>query len=589
MRVFSAMRGSRRLAALVLGTLIVLAGCTGVPSDSEPMVIKTVPIAGAGDRPAATSPPAGIAPRTLVSDFLQANVLDASEQTSPRGFLSSAARASWTDSVVTVVDSPTVRLYDPASQSVLVTGNVLGTIDATGIYTPSLQGTGGQPQSFVYGVHLIDGQYRITSLHNGLLLSQSDFLSYFTQRSVYYFDLAHHYLVPDPRWTSLTDPTSLADFLMTDMAGSPSVAIQNIVSTDTLPTQNSARRINVEVGPVTRIEIPGASQLTPEGRNRLAEQVAATLGDVVRSNQLVITDGGQPVRIPQAHSQRFTADQVTGVTAPPTPPPDVLFLRRGQVFGQDDTLLKGAVNSGAYFLQSVAAAQDRALATLDIAATAGSKNAAQLLVGTQSGGLRQTTVHGSLTRPAFAPGRAEVWVGDGTKIYLVAVDNVAKTQTVSSVGLPANAAGGVIIALRFSPDGSRIGLVIRTGSGDQQLYVGAVVRGPGQVRIDTLQQVTPAGVVVTDLAWAEPLKLLAIGYNPSTTDRHIYAVGSDGSGFSSQGIGNLPSGPTTLTVAVHQPAWVTANNAVWEQGAANTWYAPGPDVQTDGYAAVYLE
>ncbi|MBE7188812.1 LpqB family beta-propeller domain-containing protein [Jatrophihabitans endophyticus] len=587
-----------RPAVVVLAVLgVLLAGCTGVPSDSAPMVIKTVPIGGEDGQAPATTPAPGIGPNTLVSDFLQANALDASEQTSPRGFLSSAARNSWSDTTVTVIDSPTVRFYSARHHSVTVTGRVLGTVDATGVYTPTLLGADSEEAQFVYGVRLVGGQYRITSLRNGLLLSEADFTSYYTPRPVYYYDLAHRYLVPDPRWTSLTDPTQLADFLMNGLTrSSPSDEISNSVSNDTLPARAAASgRINVTVGSTTKIEIPGSSQLGATNRNRLAEQVSATLAGVPRTERLELTDGGKPVTIPAVHGTIFVAADFSARTEPPQPPPDVYFLRSGKVYGQEAlgqnaVRLKGAVN-GSYFLQSVAVAQDKQQGTNAVAGTAGrSSSQLRLLVGTQSGGLRQTTVRGPLTRPAFAPGRSEVWVGDGDRLYLVEVDNEKKTQHVERIGLPSAAGDGRIVALRLSPDGSRIALVIRGANGAQQLFVAAVVRAGGQVTLgQQLQQVSPDGVLIQDVAWAEPLKLVAIGYNPHTLEHHVYDVGSDGSSFTTQSTGNLPGVPSFLAVAVRQPIWVTANRGVWQQEAGNTWVSPGAGLQTDGYAPVYLE
>ena len=298
------------------------------------------------------------------------------------------------------------------------------------------------------------------------------------------------------------------------------------------------------------------------------------------------------MRIPAVHGSRFVASDFASRLGPAAPPSKVYFLRRGSVYGQDGqhaTRLTGALN-GSYFLQSVAVSQDEQQSSLAIAATAGTTRQVRLLVGTQSGGLRTTSVRGLLTHPAFAPGRSEVWVGDGGRLYAVGVDNVRRTEQVQSVSLPSAAAGGRIVALRLSPDGSRIALVIRAAGGQQQqLFVGAVIRAAGRISIGTLQPVSPEGVVVADVAWEEPLKLLAIGRNSSTLEQHFYAVGSDGSVFSEQGTGNLPRGPSTLAVAVHQPAWVTAGDAVWQQSVGNIWLSPGPGVQTDGYDAVYLE
>lgn len=592
-------RGFRRTAALlaVLGAL--LAGCTGVPTDSSPNVIKTVPIAGENGQPAATTPAPGTPPNTLVADFLQANTLDASQQTSPRGFLSKAARNSWSDTAVTVVDKPMVGFYHPHQSNVVVEGHQVGTVSATGVYTPTPQGTT-SVSKFKYGVRQIKGQFRITSLRNGLLLSESDFLSYYTQRPVYFFDLNHHYLVPDPRWTPLTDPTQLGDFLMSGLISGPSDAIANDVSADAVPQRATAGRTNVSLGSsttsTTKVEIPGSSQLGSTDRTRLAQQVAATLSGVGRINRLKITDGGKAVTVPAVHRSEFAASDFPHSLGPLLPAPDVYFLRSGKIYGRDDKRIAGLANRQFFLLSIALAADDDEQSTLDIAATAaaGATTAqSRLLVGTQYGGLRSTTVRGQLTRPAFAPGRSEVWVGDGDKIYLVAVDNEKKTQKVLRVGLNSDAGGGRIVALRLSPDGSRIALVIKAANGLQQLFVGAVMRNAGQVSIGSLQPVSPEGVMVQDVGWVEPLKLQAIGVTRSTQEHHLYTVGADGSLFGTQALGNLPGPPTSLAVAVHQTPWVTTNatngKAVWEQGINNVWLSPGPETQTDGYDPVYLE
>lgn len=578
---------TRILAALSVSAL-VLAGCSGVPRSSAPRVIRPVPIGGAGTSAAATTPAPNIAPQVLISDFLAANVLDASSQTSPQAFLTATARRTWSDSSVTVVDNPVPGQFEPASGTVRVSARVLGTVDASGQYLAS---SNTQRQSLQYQVKLVNGQWRIDGLQDGLVLSENDFSLYFTQRPVYYYDLGRRYLVPDPRWTSLTDPDQLANWLMAGLASGPSDEIKNAVTIQSLPQQATARRISVQTGRITKIEIPGASQLPTAGLNELAAQVATTLTPAVQSGTMQITDGGRAVRIPDSGGTRFAAPRYADLSGPPQPPADVFFLRQGVMYGQDGSKVKGKVNDGRFFLQSVAVSRDRALRTLDIAATVNAgddADARELLVGTQSGGLRRTAVRGPLTRPAFSPGRSEVWVGDGAKLYVVTVDNTTNTQRVTALAL----AGPVvdrIIALRLSPDGARIAIVVHSPGGLQQLYVGAVIRGPGQVRVDTLQQVSPQGVFVKDVAWAESLKLQAIGYNTSSFDNRIYDVGSDGSEFGSESIGNLPGAPTTLTVATSQPPWVTANKAVWQQQYSTQWASPTSSSRTSGYAAVYLE
>ena len=87
-----------------------------------------------------------------------------------------------------------------------------------------------------------------------------------------------------------------------------------------------------------------------------------------------------------------------------------------------------------------------------------------------------------------------------------------------------------MVAVRLSPDGSRIAIVVSGAKASSaQLYVGSIVRGSGQVRIDQMPPVSPEGVVVRDVAWLDSNKLFAIGKIAATGDPRVFTTGVDGS------------------------------------------------------------
>ena len=147
--------------------------------------------------------------------------------------------------------------------------------------------------------------------------------------------------------------------------------------------------------------------------------------------------------------------------------------------------------------------------------------------------------------------------------------------------------GGEIGALRFSPDGSRIAIAIAGASGASQLFVGAVVRGAGQVHIDGLQPISPVGVVVTDVAWLDSVKLFAIGYLAASQDTRSFETGVDGTDWTNSTV-NLSDPPDSVTAATGSNVWVSANGYVWEL-SGNTWTSPSDSGQTVGTQPVYLE
>ena len=96
-----------RLLGLLLA-LGLLAGCTGVPTDSAPLVVRTLDRDGPGVSQANITPKPGGDERDIVDGFLSAAVAADAGHSQARQFLTNAAARKWQDSTVTVVDETTV-------------------------------------------------------------------------------------------------------------------------------------------------------------------------------------------------------------------------------------------------------------------------------------------------------------------------------------------------------------------------------------------------------------------------------------------------------------------------------------------------
>jgi hypothetical protein len=295
-----------------------------------------------------------------------------------------------------------------------------------------------------------------------------------------------------------------------------------------------------------------------------------------------ITDGGIPVLIPGVGSDRFAASDFAVTAGPLAPESKVFYLSDGRIHDENGKALSGGIADD--FLNSFAISSPASGGSFLIAGVSGSGTGARLEVGTQRTGLHPTSVQGALSRPVFVPGRDEVWVGAGSRIYRVSLSD-SKAHLVPT---PAGTGGGQIVALRLSPEGSRIAIVVSGAGGTAQLYVGSIVRGAGPVRVDSLDPISPEGVVVTDVAWLDSFKLFGIGYLFGSQDLKTFETGVDGTDWTNANIGNLPSAPDSVTAATGSSVWVSANDYVWKQ-SGSSWVSPGPTGQTPGSAPVYLE
>jgi antitoxin (DNA-binding transcriptional repressor) of toxin-antitoxin stability system len=577
----------KRLAVVVLGVALT-AGCTGVPSSSAPETIEALDTGGAS--PSLSRPPhLDGDPRTIVESFLDANVTNTGNHTTARAYLTPAASSQWSDVTATIIANDySVSTYNERKRTVTVFGRVLGRLNAFGIYTPSLlaAGGGGEKVPFVFDIVQAGAQWRIAKPQAGLLLSDEQFRDTYRQRVLYFYDLAEVSLVPDLRWSSLDDRTQLAEWLLTQIVNGPRPELQNAVSADTMPARADARHIAVDLGTPTRIEIPGSSELDAGVRDRLAAQLSQTLLETLAGREMTITDGGSPVLIPAAASDRFTSSDFPTATGPPAPESKVYYLDSGQIRDESGKPPSGAIGDDSVFLNSFAISRPQPGGPLLVAGVTGSGISARLEVGTERGGLHPTSVQGALSRPSFAPGRNEVWVGAGSLVYRVNVsDASARAQRVP---IPAVSGGGQVVAVRLSPEGSRIAIVV-SGAGDtKQLYVGSIVRGAGPVRVDSLDPISPEGVVVNDVAWVDSFKLFGIGYLLGSQDSKTFETGVDGTDWTNSSIGNLPGPPDSVTAATGSSVWVSASDYVWKQ-SGSSWVSPGPTGQTPGSAPVYLE
>ncbi|MCU1658820.1 MAG: Lipoprotein LpqB beta-propeller protein [Pseudonocardiales bacterium] len=562
---------TRRLLTL-LTVAVLLAGCTGVPSSSSPQVVNPVGVATPTGAPQITPAP-GADPRTIVTAFLAASATDDLRYTAAHGFLTSEAKQRWSYNTLTIVDS--VQVSNFVDGAVTVTGRKIGSVSSVGVYTPVLQGngSGGVPVPFSFGMKRNAGQWRIDTLQNGVVLTADEFQRFYRQRSLYFFDLAEKRLVPDPRYSPLSDPKLLATWLISQLAAGPRVELQSAVSIE-LPAQTDPSGVSITLGSPIRVTLPGAGQLDPQTRNRLAAQVALTLQQATASVEITIIDGGRAVSIPQVGGDVFNAAEFAAMSSPANPAPALYYLRNQGVVDETGKPLPGDLGNGHYQLDSVALASI-GQPDLWVAGITGTGTGARLLVGSRNTGLRATPVLGRLSRPSWAPGLDEVWVGDGPLVYRVQLNG---RRSVVPVTGTSGAVSGRVTALRFSPEGTRVAVVLTATDGTAQVWVGSVVRTRaqgGQVRVDSLEPVTPQGVAVTDVAWNDQLKLFAIGRDLTTGDPSVYEVQVDGSLWTPRGISNLPV-PDSITVAQNEVAWVSAGGTVWAQ-QASAWTSRGTE------------
>lgn len=602
-----------RLVTGVAAVAVVATACSGVPTSSAPQVIGPVlGAASSGSQPTDTPQP-GAEPRAIVQEFLRANVAEPLDPRGPHEFLTPDEQRKWSDRTVTIlqgsVEDADVGFGTPGNPhavAVTVKGTQIGSLAAAGTYTPSPPASGGsgQPWSFTYGLDPVNGQFRISEAPDGLVVYADEFANAYRSTPLYFLDLAEKRLVPDVRYTALTLPQAAASWELTQLLAGPRDELVNAVRTE-MPSQLSSARSSVTVnGLQERVELPGSSHLDSDVKVRLAAQLIATLGSAQPQTAMTITDGGVPIDITNL-SQPFTRDTLAGV--PPTAganarlfdtasAPPVFYLDdAGRLVAGDGRLVDGPLGTGGrYDLRSVAVTAARADTDYYVAACIDTGSAQAFWVGRASSGLRQVPLvpvpHGPLTRPSWLTGQKEVWVANGSNLYRA--DYTARPVPTTAAGtVPTTLPPGArIAALRLSPEGSRIAMIVQSGS-QSQLWVAAVVRtgslpDGGTARLDSAEPITPRGYHLSDVAWSDDITLWTVG--TTNQGRGIWSVTVDGAGLRERSSAGLPQpqAADSITTAPGVLPWVSARGYVFEQ--SSDWEGPGHRT-TRGTNPVYQE
>lgn len=578
-------RGWRRVATGAVAVAMAVSACSGVPRSSSPEIIGPAADAGTGSQPAITPQP-GAEAREIVTEFLRTN---AGEPTDPRGahlFLSPAEQSKWSDDTVTILQqSPEVGVAIGNPAHVTVSGTEVGRVAADGTYMPypAAPGGGGEPVSFDFTLAPVDGQWRISDLPDGLIVTAPDFSNVYRESRLYFYDLAEQHLVPDPRQTALTSLQDIASWQLRELVAGPRQQLASAVRTE-LPSHiapSERASVTVTPGPLVSVELPGSSQLDASTKRKLAAQLVATFGQLQAQTSMTITDGGRPIDIPSV-PERFTRANIAAVTSlfKDVEPPVFYINGRGVLVDANGKAVGGAFATAQLHLTSVALA-DRSSPNYAVAATTGPPSARALWVGRLNGLLREVDLSdGPLTRPSFAPGRQEAWVGENAHLYRVSESGVAASVP---TGLP----GGRVKALRFSADGTRLAMIVLSPDGASQVWVGAVIRVGATVRVDSPQPITPRAYAFTDIAWNDDTTLYVIGTDPSD-NFGVWSVQVDGSSLQARPVAGLPQAPDSITAAPRGglPAWVSAGGAVFEE--TSDWAGPNGRT-TIGTQPIYLE
>lgn len=277
--------------AIATLALLTLAGCTGIPNEGpvevgggeaipDPRVFPVQP-PGPGDEPV-----------DIVEGFVEAMPAGvAGDFGSARDYLTPEARADWDPAVrVTIYGSAAFEpLWDEEAATVTYVLPVVAFVDEHGILTEAEPGT---RSSVVFTVANEVGEWRISDLDDGLVISDANFSVLYREVELAWATQDLSVIVPDVRWFP---DHNVATRAAEELVAGPAPWLADAVATGLTPiAELGVASVPVEDG-VASVSLDAASVTTPANRSLALSQFTRTLAGLPDVLSVDVTVGGLPI------------------------------------------------------------------------------------------------------------------------------------------------------------------------------------------------------------------------------------------------------------------------------------------------------
>jgi hypothetical protein len=581
---------------MIAAFAVLVTGCVTVPTSGHVQAVNVTQGNAGGAQyylqPIPVAPGRNWTPEQIVSGFLAANASFANDHAVAREYLIPAASRAWRPGLaVTVfsqISSTPVPLSEAANGShqtktttiVQVSGTVLGNLSNAGQYSTLSHSQGTTEEKFVLVNQ--DNQWRISSLPNQVLLSQSDFEHVYQPRNIYFFDPTQQTLVPDPVYVpEEATPTDLVEQLVRVLMSTPSGWLRSAVQT-AFPAGTKVLTVSLDGGTAV-VNLGGAAAGSSEDAlHQMSAQLLWTLAGssadepAIQSVELEINgspwNGGQDTPVQQisayssyvpsasAHASFYYTDSHGAVRS---------LSGSAQANAPQGAPVAGQAGSGDIPLAQVAVSPDgRYVAGLSspglYTGTLAKKSTLTLRLDGSFGSL-SWDIHDNL------------WAIQNGQVWLVPGHGGSPIQVTTMLS-----AGEKVTALKVAPDGVRCAMLVSGPSGTQLLL--AAIAGSGQqTYIGKAVPISADNLNFTSLTWYDADHLIALR-DPSghpVLDEVAINGGSLSSFPAPAGITSItadgPSNPLVAGLSNGQMTTLVTLNGLWSGnvGAGQAPVYPG--------------
>jgi len=454
-----------RTLILALTGVLALAGCATIPRSSPVQQIQSQPDGEEQDSYSfsAIGPSEGASPRAIVEGFLEAGVSVQQDYAVAREFMTNELAARWKGTTRTLVYDASSIIEGGAENRYTVQLEITAEVNEQGMRTEF-------PPHSTRAVDMelteVDGEWRISSAPDGIILESSYFERIFAPRALYFYDASYQYLVPDIRWFSSRGgaATSIVEALL---AG-PSPYLQNaVVSAFSADSSLVRPAVPVKDGMATvDLNVQTFQDSTELTKQLMQQQLEASLDELSTVSRVQMQSEETDVSI-GAVAEGFREAERN----PSTPDTQIGIADNELVYVKGRTVIPvgGVANVSQY------SPRNPAMSPVGNRYTFLNGQRTELLGVDESGRVRQMATGANLLRPSM-DAAGWTWTADSAAQNPLLV--APADPSVSGEARPISVnwlKGTEISSLRISRDGARALLVVQD-EGKTRVLVAGVVR-----------------------------------------------------------------------------------------------------------------
>lgn len=496
------MRNARAVAALL--AIFVLAGCASIPTSGAVKAGIQLDDSNAIELDIlARGPQDGDSPEQILDGFLAAAASPQLDFRIAREFLTAESSKQWKPDAGTTVDLAAERSLSPTSESAIALRiKPVASVSADGNYAPA---PASAAETRNYSFVLVNGQWRISSVPQGIVIDQPTFGIVFGAYALQFFSPDGQFFVPDVRWFARRETTQTA--IVRALVAGPSPWLEPGV-VNAIPAGSRLDADSVPVaGSTATVNLAMDTLPSGEGLSRMQAQLQSSLSGVSGITSVAISVNG-------------TAENVAPLMPAPNVAPTVdsrPAVLTSSVFG---------------FVSSVSG-QIEPIPALSAALVDLAPNA--IALGAGSGFAAARTDDGIFR--VGAAGAQSVFSGSGWVAPTVdpsgGIWAARSSRSVSWQGADGGEAefasrwgDAVVEGIAVSRDGARIAAVLQTGS-STRLVVSAISRGGdgSPTGVGDPLVVSEFSGTALSLAWVDPNTIAVLTTEPDENTIHFAVVG----------------------------------------------------------------